>query len=115
MNLNECYDKLDEFAKLNDGWGNFRDGKAFSGLLIERCRRLLEKMNIVPDIRPTVENCICFGYDSDDVGVEISVYDNKIEGFISDADDDYSVFVFDTEEDVVNFWNTFIGVLSKNL
>lgn len=113
MDMNKFYEKLDEIAELKDGWGNLRIGKAFSKLLIERCRRMAEQMNVVPDLRPTIEDSVCLSYDDADIGVEIAVYDDKIEGFVSDSDDNYSVFVFDTEEDTVNFWNTFVRVLSK--
>lgn len=115
MDKNECFDKLDEIAEYKDGWSYYGNGHAFSGLLIERCRRMAEQMNVTPEVMPTVEDEICFQYDTDDVGIELVTSNEEITGFVSDNSDNTSLFVFDTEEDAVNFWNVVVGRLICNI
>lgn len=114
MNKNECFEKLYEIADYKDGWSNYGNGHAFSKLLIERCGRMLEQMNISPKIMPTVEDAICFQYDTDNIGFEIAVSNEEITGFVSDSSDNTSLFVFETEMDAVNFWNVIVGRLSES-
>lgn len=115
MNKNDCFEKLDEIAEYKDGWSNYGNGYAFSKLLIERCRRMAEQMNIVPEIMPTVEDEICFQYDTEDIGIEIAVSNEEISGFVSDNSDNTSLFVFETETDAVNFWNIIVGGLAESV
>ena len=119
MNKNECFEetclsKSDGFAELSkiaeykDGWDKWGTCKAFSRFLIERCERILESLLVAPDIRPTIEYAIAFDFDCADVGVELSISDDKITGFVADPQDNTSVFSFNTELDAVNFWNTIV-------
>lgn len=112
MNKKECFEKLDEISEYENGWSNYGNGCAFSPLLIERCRRMLEQMNAVPEIMPTIEDEICFQYDTEDIGIEIAVSNQEISGFVSDNSDNTSFFVFETESDAVNFWNIIVGCLA---
>lgn len=98
-----------DIAEMKDGWGCDCTGKPFSKLLIERCERIAEKLNVKPRVRPTLEGEICFDYDTNDINVEIVIDDNGLFGFVTKNDIDNSVFTFDTEESAINFWNIFIA------
>lgn len=108
MNKNECLEKLDEIAGYEDNWCEL-GGHAFSKCLIERCRRMVGKMRVAPNIMPTVEDEICFQFDTEEIGVEIAVSRGEISCFVSDREENYSFFVFGDELDAVNFWNTVVG------
>lgn len=114
MNKNECFEKLDEIAEYKDGWGYEGCGHSFSKLLIERCKRMLEQMSVLPEIMPTTEDEICFQFDTGNVGIEIVVSNEEISGFVSDNLDNTSFFVFETEAAAVNFWNIIVGSLAEN-
>ncbi|MBD5080363.1 MAG: hypothetical protein HDT44_01205 [Ruminococcaceae bacterium] len=111
MDKMQCNDKLDELLDYEYGWGSFNDGKTFSKMLIERCKRLLSQFDVIPEIRPTIDGEVAFDYDCEVVGIEIVVTDDKISGFTTNKFvDNPSLFIFVSEEDAVNFWNTFVGV-----
>ncbi len=114
MDKQKCFDKLDELAEYENGWGGCLGGTAFSKMLLERCYRLVEQMETEPEIRPTVENCIAMDFDTSEIGIEISVSDNAVKGFVSDVDDNYSCFAFDDEESAVIFWNTMTKLFGKS-
>lgn len=112
MEKQECLMKLNEIAEYKYGWDKLHVGNAFSPLLIDRCKRMLDKMDFAPDIRPTIEDAVVFDFDCKNTSVEISISDSKIIGFVSDMMDNPSEFQFDSETDAVNFWNTIVGALS---
>lgn len=106
MESNKNYmEQLMEIAELKDGWGIDGSGKSFSKLCIERCERMLQNMNIKPDIRATIEEGICFDLYADKIDAEIVVDTNEISGFMTINDIDTTTMIFETENDAVNFWN----------
>ncbi len=108
----ECYEKLDEIAGYKNGWGYYGKGHSFSGRLIERCRNMVGKMIPVPEIMPTIEEEICFQFDTDEFGIELAISNEEITGFVSDSADNTSFFVFGSDDEAVNFWNIIVGNLS---
>lgn len=111
MNKNKCLEKLDEISAYEDNWSEL-GGHAFSKNLIDRCRRMVSKMNVPPNIMPTVEDEICFQFDNENIGVEIAVSRGEISCFVSDSAENFSYFVFDDQESAVNFWNVFVGTFA---
>lgn len=111
MNKNECFEKLIEISNYKDGWDKLGVAKSFSSAVIDRCRRILASMNIIPEVRATIEDSVVFDFWSKKVNAEISVSGDEITGFVADIKDNPSEFVFYTEEDAVNFWNTVVGSL----
>lgn len=105
----KCFETLNEIAKYEHGWDKLGVGNSFSPLLLERCRRMLEKMTVVPKVRPTIEDTIAFDFETEKMFVEILVSDDMITGFIPDPEDNTSEFIFETETDAVNFCNTVVG------
>lgn len=110
MDKNKCMAELDKIASLEDGWSEMGFGHKFNKSLIELCKTVIERMNVSPEIRPTIEDAIVFDYDGENIGVEVSVSDNGFTGFVSDKtpQDVFSVFEFDTLDDLVSFWNIIV-------
>lgn len=113
--MSDFMNKLYEISELKDGWDKSGECKAFSKLLIERCERMAKQMNSLTEIRPTIDGCICFDFDNDVIDMEICVYDNEIQGFVSNPVEDASLFTFETETDAVNFWNNIVALYKQTL
>lgn len=110
--MSDYMNKLYEISELKDGWDSFGECKAFSKLLIERCERMAKQMNNLSEIRPTVEDSICFDFHNDYIDMEICISNEDVGGFISDPQQNESIFVFETEEDAINFWNNIVGIFA---
>ncbi len=112
MNKFNCFKKLSEIAELKNGWGYMGCGKKFSKFLIKRCERMLKQINTMPYIRAAFDKKICFDFDNDNISLEIAISNNKISGFLTDTRKMCSEFLFETETDAVNFWNTVTGIFN---
>lgn len=70
---------LDDIKKLTDNW-NDNNAKAFSPILIDKCRRILDDLVAEPFVCPTARGSIQFEYEKDDGKyLEFEIFEDRIE------------------------------------
>lgn len=78
----ELYNQLDEFAEYEKNWNN-NDAEPFSASLISKCRLLIGKLNIIPEIFPVANNSIQFEFDKENGDyLKFNVFDDKVTMFM---------------------------------
>lgn len=90
---------MNEIAGLKDGW-NGNGAEAFSSELMNRCRGILRRLEVQPDVFPTGEDSIQFEWEKDDGSyLEMEVFeDGRISMYLQQANGAWETDEIKSEE-----------------
>ena len=78
---NRLIELLDEFAQLEDNW-NGNGAKPFGESLIRKCKEIVNKLTIIPEIFPVANNSIQLEYEKKDGGyLQFNIFEHEITMF----------------------------------
>lgn len=98
INIEECLNKIDEIALLENNW-NDNGANKFSSKIIDNVKKFLSYSLYNPFIAPTANNSIQLEYEkNNDEYFEVEIYEDKIETFKIDIDKKETEQVFSIDE-----------------
>ena len=89
--LFDSFSKINSFAKFKENWNGY-GASPFSKNVLDNAKKAILKLNYQPEIFPVADGSIQFEYDFNNSHMEMQIFEDYVETYITDADDNEKEF-----------------------
>lgn len=102
----DCYDSLDEIAGYKQNWNGY-GAEPFSPKLIENAKLIVDQLFNYPMIFPTAAGSIQFEFTSDNVYIEVEIYEDRYKLFVG-VNGKCADVELQSESQVMDWWDILV-------